>query len=124
MQAVKSIAGEPTDGFCDDHVNVSGHALVDHTLEFRTLLCVGTGDAVIGEDSCQLPFRIFLNVLCVVGDLCVIACFLFIRIRADSAVGCNAELRLFRFLNCISDLASGRNDHNVTHQTASLSMRL
>lgn len=50
FQTVERIAGESADALGDDHVDVSGHALVDHAVEFITLLCIGATDSVIGED--------------------------------------------------------------------------
>ena len=38
-------------------------AFVDHTVKLVTLLCVGAGDAVIGEDASQHPVWILGNVL-------------------------------------------------------------
>ena len=63
----------------------------------------------------EMPFRILLNVLGVVCDLSLVACFLFFGIRADAAVGCNTELFLSWLFYCISDLPSGRNHHNISH---------
>ena len=94
MQAVESVAGKSTDGLSDDHVDISGHALVDHTIEFVTFFRVGAGDTVVCKYARQLPFRILLNVLGVVRDLSLVACFLFFGICADAAVGCNTELFL------------------------------
>ena len=77
------------------------HALVDHSVEFITLFCIGAGDAVICEYARQLPFRIILNVLRVVRDLSLVAGFLFFGICADAAVGCNTELFLSRLFYCM-----------------------
>ena len=124
LEAVESVSGKSADGLGDDHVDVTGHALVDHSVEFVTLFCVGAGDTVVCKYARQLPFRILLNVLGVVRDLSLVACFLFFGIRADAAVGCDAELRLICFFYVVSDLPSGRNDHNISHQLTSLSIRL
>ena len=99
LEAVEGVSGKSADGFGDDHVDVSGHALLDHAVELITFFGVGTGDAVIRKNASQLPFRILLNVLGVVCDLCLVACSLFFRIRADAAVSCDTELRLFAFLD-------------------------
>ena len=115
LQAVESVSGKSADGLGDDHVNVSGHALVNHAVELVTLFGVGTGDAIVRKYACQLPVRIFLDVLRVVRDLRLVACFLFFRIRTDAAVGCNTELFLFRLLYCVPDLPFGRDDHNISH---------
>ena len=63
LQAVESVSGKSADGLGDDHVDVTGHALIDHSVEFITLFCVGAGDTVVCKYARQLPFRILLNVL-------------------------------------------------------------
>jgi len=35
--------------------DVSGHAFVDHSVEFIALFSVGSGDAVICKNPCQRP---------------------------------------------------------------------
>lgn len=94
LEAVESVSGKSADGLGDDHVDVSGHALVDHSVEFVTLFCVGTGNTVVCKYARKFPFRILLNVLGVVRDLSLVACFLFFGICTDAAVGCNTELFL------------------------------
>ena len=94
MEAVESVAGKSADGLGDDHVDVTGHALVDHSVEFLTFFGVGAGNTIVRKYARQLPFRILLNVLGVVRDLSLVACFLFFGIRADAAVGCNTEFFL------------------------------
>jgi len=115
LKAVERVSGKSADGLGDDHVDIACHTFIDHSVEFVPLFCVGTGDTVICKDTCQFPFRILLNIFCVVRDLSLIACFLFFRIRADTAVGCNTELFLSGLFYCISDLPSGRNHHNISH---------
>ena len=56
-----------------------------------------------------------VDVLRVVGDLCLVAGFLFIGIRADAAVGRNTQLRLLCLFDVISHRSSGRNDCNISH---------
>ena len=94
MEAVESVSGKSANGFGDDHVDISSHALIDHSVEFVTLFCVGAGDTVICEYASLLPFRIILKVLGAVRDLSLVACFLFFGIRADAAIGCNTEFFL------------------------------
>ena len=69
LEAVESVSGKSADGLGDDHVNVSGHALVNHAVELVTLFGVGTGDAIVRKYACQLPVGILLDVLRVVRDL-------------------------------------------------------
>lgn len=94
LQAVESVPSKAADGLRDDHIDVSGHALVDHSVEFVTLFRIGAGNTIVCKYACQLPFRIFLNVLRVVRDLRLIAGFLFFGICADAAVGSYSELFL------------------------------
>ena len=115
LEAVERVSGKSADGLGDDHVDIACHTFIDHSVEFVPLFCVGAGDTVICKDTCQFPFRILLNIFCVVRDLSLIACFLFFRICADAAVGCNTELFLSGLFYCISDLPSGRNHHNISH---------
>src|SRR3712207_8860104 len=60
---------------------------------------------------------IFLDVLRVVRDLRLVACFLFFRIRTDAAVGCNTELFLFRLLYCVPDLPFRSEEHTSELQS-------
>ena len=58
IQAVHGISGEPADGLGDDHVDVAGHALVNHPIELFPLLGVGSGDAIVSETPYgQFPKR-------------------------------------------------------------------
>ena len=68
LEAVKSVSGKSADRLGDDHVNVTGHALVNHSVEFVTLFSVCAGNTVVCEYAGQLPLGILLNVLGVVGD--------------------------------------------------------
>lgn len=86
LEAVEGVSGKTADRLRDDHVDVPSHALVDHAVELVTLFGIGAGDAVVRKYTCQHPVRIFLNVLGVVGNLRLVAGFLFIGIRADTAV--------------------------------------
>ena len=45
FQAVQRIAGKPADGLGDNHVDVPGHAFVNHAVELRALFRIGAGDA-------------------------------------------------------------------------------
>ena len=115
LEAVEGVSGKSADGFGDDHVDVSGHALLNHAVELVTLFGVGTRDAIVRKYACQLPVGILLDVLRVVRDLRFVACFLFFGIRADAAVGCNTELFLFRLFYRVPNLPFGWDDHNISH---------
>lgn len=41
FQAVQGISGKPADGLCNDHIDATRHALIDHSVEFFTLLGIG-----------------------------------------------------------------------------------
>ena len=73
FQAVQGISGKPADRFCNDHVDAARHALIDHSVEFFTLLGVGAGDAIICINSCQCPVRVAVDVSCVMFDLRIVA---------------------------------------------------
>lgn len=45
----KGVSGKSADGLGDDHVDVPGHALVDHVVELVTRFGIGAGDVVINE---------------------------------------------------------------------------
>lgn len=47
LQAVEGVSGKSADGLGDDHVDVSGHALLNHAVELFTLFDVGTGDTIV-----------------------------------------------------------------------------
>ena len=114
FQAVQRVSGKATNGFCDNHIDVASHTLINHTIEFGTLFGVGTGDTVISKNACQLPFWILGNILCIMFNLCVIAGGLLIAVGTDTAVRCDSELRLFRGFDGVADLTPCRYDHNLT----------
>ena len=45
FQAVQCIAGKPANGLGNNHVDVPGHAFVNHAVELRALFRIGAGDA-------------------------------------------------------------------------------
>ena len=125
FQAVQRITGKPADGLGNNHVDVPGHAFVNHAVELRALFRIGAGDTVVRKDARQHPIRMILNVLGVVFHLSFIACSLLIAVRTDATVRCDSELRLFFLLpGCVSYLPSGRNHCNISHYLSSLSIRL
>ena len=125
FQAVQRVSGKAADRFCDYHVDFAVHAGVDHPVKFCSFLSVGAGDTVVGINARQHPVGIFLNVLCVVFHLSFIACSLLIAVCTDAAVRCDSELWLFILTGAGSpDLASGRNNHYISHYRSSLSIRV
>ena len=111
FQAVQCVSGKSADGLGNDHINVTGFAVINHTIEFFSLFGVGAGYTVISINSGKFPIRIFLNVLCVVLDLSFITCSLLIVVCTDAAVRCDSEFWLFFFLlsGVASNLSPCRN---------------
>ena len=95
FQAVQCISGKPADGLCDYHIDITGHALVNHAVEFLALFCIGAGDAVVRIDSSQFPVWVAVNVSGVVFNLRVITGRLLVAVCGNTAVGSNLELRFF-----------------------------
>ena len=96
-QGFKALAGVPAESghrFAEDPVDSAPPAVPQHPLELLPDIHAGAGQALVRVDIRQLPFRILLNILGVVRDLSLVACFLFFGIRADAAVGCNTEFFL------------------------------
>ena len=59
FQAVQRVSGKSADGLGDNHVDVSGLAVVNHTVKVLTFFCVGAGNTIIGVDTGKFPFRFF-----------------------------------------------------------------
>ena len=57
-------------------------------------------------------------------DLGIVAGGLLIAVSTDAAVRCDSEFRLLRFFDIIADLSSCRDDHYISHQPTSQSIRL
>lgn len=109
----------------DYHVDVSGFAVINHTVEVLTLFGVGAGNTIIGVDTGKFPFRILLNKFSVMLNLSIVACSLLIAVSTDSAVRRDSELWLCILLSgSVSDLPFCRDDHNISHYLTSLSIRL
>ncbi len=87
------------DGLGDNHIDVTSVAVINHTIEFFTLLGVGAGDTVISIDSGKFPIWILLNIFGVVLDLSFITCRLLIAVCTDAAVRCDSELWLLAHLH-------------------------
>ena len=95
VQAVHSVPGEPGQGFCEDHVDAPTLASGDHAIKGITLLHVRTADALVCIDASVIPVGIVRNELGVIGFLSFVAVQLFLRVRADAAVGGNAHFSAF-----------------------------
>ena len=99
-------------------------ALIDHAIKLVTLLGVGAGNTIIGEDASQHPVWILGNVLCVMFDLCIVAGSLLIAVSTDSAVRRDSELWLLCFFDVVSDLPFCWYEGYICHQLTSLSIWL
>ena len=110
-KGVYRVPGKAADGFGNNHINVTGFAVINHTIEFFTLFGVGAGDTIISVDSGKFPIRVLLNIFCVVLDLSFITCSLLIAVCTDAAVRCDSEIWLFLFLlsGVASNLSPCRN---------------
>ena len=91
FQAIQRVSGKSADGLGDNHVDVSGIAVVNHTVKVLTLFCVGAGNTIIGVDTGKFPFRVFLYKFCIMLDLSIVACSLFIAVSTDSAIRRDAK---------------------------------
>lgn len=69
--------GKSADGLGDNHVDVTSHALVDHSIEFITLFCVGAGDTVVCKYARQLPIPDSFECTRCSVTCALVACFLF-----------------------------------------------
>ena len=124
FQAIQRVTGKSADRLGDDHVDISGMALFDHAVEFITLFGVRTCDSVVCEYARQHPFWILGDVFGVVLNLGLVAGGLLIAVSTDTAVRCDSELWLLSFFNVVPDLPFCRDDHYISHQLTSLSIRL
>ena len=125
FQAVQCVSGKSADGLGDNHVDVSGLAVVNHTVKVLTFFGVGAGNTIIGVDTGKFPFGVFLHKFCIMLDLSIVACSLLIAVSTDSAIRCDSKLWLCILLpGSVSDLPFCRDDHNISHYLTSLSIRL
>ena len=44
FQTIQCVSGKSADGLCNNHIDVSGFAFVNHAIEFITVLGIGAGD--------------------------------------------------------------------------------
>ena len=89
--AVQRVSCKPGDGFGQNHIDFPAFAQRDHFIELRSLPRTDTGDSLIGENPCELPFWITANFLRVVLDLYLKAVLLLLFFRADTAIGGNSQ---------------------------------
>ena len=109
VQGIQHISGKAADLLCDNQVDLACLAQLDHGEELLTVLHRGPRNAFIGKNTRKLPRVVFLDHLCVVLDLQLIAAGLIILLGADPAVSTNTQF----LLRCsFLGLLGGRNDLN------------
>ncbi len=91
LETVQGVSGKTADGLGDNHVDSAGSAVVYHAVELDAVFGIGAGNAVIGIDDCQCPFRISADVFGVVLHLGFVAGGLFLGISGYAAVCYNPE---------------------------------
>ncbi|MPM74367.1 hypothetical protein SDC9_121355 [bioreactor metagenome] len=89
LQAVNGVSCKSADGLGNNHINFTGHAILNHTVEAFTFLSVGAGNTIIGINTCELPFFISSNIIGVMLHLYFIATSLFIAVSTYSTVRCD-----------------------------------
>jgi len=96
VEAVHDVARKPGHRLDEDPVDFAQLALADHLHELGPFLRAGAGQSLIGENADELPFRVLLDFLCVIGLLGFVAVFLFFLLGGNPAVGRYAKLAVFR----------------------------
>ena len=66
FQAIQCVSGKSTDGFGNNHINVTSLTVINHVIKLFTFFGVRVGDTVIGINTGKFPIRIFLNIFCIV----------------------------------------------------------
>ena len=51
---IHCVDGKSADGLGDDHIDVSGLSVVNHTVKVLTLFCVGAGNTIIKVEPCKV----------------------------------------------------------------------
>ena len=90
-QAIHGVSSKTANRLCNDEVDFSRQGILDHFIEACTVLSVRTGNALVGIDLYECPFRVPLNVLRVVVDLRFVAGELLIAVRGNTGVGSNSQ---------------------------------
>ena len=96
VEAVHDVAGKPGHRLDKNPVDFALFALANHLHEFRPFLRAGAGQSLVGKDADELPLRVLLDFLCVIGLLGFVAVFLFFLLGGNPAVGRYAKLAVFR----------------------------
>lgn len=97
VQTVQHISGKTADLLRDDKVDLSRFAFLDHFEKVLTVQNRSAGNALIGENTGKLPFRILPNHTGIVLHLKLVTACLGVLIRADTAVRTHTKFFLFGF---------------------------
>lgn len=73
LEAVHGVPGKTGGGFGEDHVDPAPLACGDHPVELHPLLQAGAAEVLISEGTGHLPIEVFLDFLCIVVLLGLVA---------------------------------------------------
>ena len=118
VQAVNGIAGKSANRLREDHVDQALLAVLDHSVELLSAFGRCRADTVIGIHPDKLPFRILIDKLGIMLDLCFVACSLFLVVSRNTAIGCNTQLLDFLLRRIIAFLWLGRYFYNIHFLTS------
>ena len=101
--------------FCNNHVDVTVHALYNHAIKFVTFLVFVPEIPSSAKDASKLPFIIFLYKLCMVCDLNLIARILFFCFCRNTAMAATRSFFfIFSFLRLYFPYSfTSRNNHYI-----------
>ena len=85
-EGINRVPGKPADRLCDDKIDLSVQRIGYHLFESFAVLCACAGNAFIGVDFDEIPVASCFDVFCVVIDLGLIACELFVVVGGDPGV--------------------------------------
>ena len=69
FQKVNRVSGKTGNGLCENDIDFTRFAIVEHMLELIAFGCSGTADAIIRINTDILPIGVLLNKLAVIADL-------------------------------------------------------
>ena len=84
-------ASQTGNGLCNDEVDFPGEGILYHLIKTRTVLGVRTADAFVRKHP-RKSSRLALDELCVIIDLCLIACKLLIAVGGNTGISCDPSL--------------------------------
>lgn len=95
LEAVEGVSGKSTDGFGNNHINRTCHAIFDHAIKFIPLFGIGTGYPIISINSSQFPIRMIVNVGGVVLNLRFVAGGLLVVVGRNPAISSHTTFWFF-----------------------------